>query len=229
MKDRKRDFESNRISAREILREYEKCVKTLQNDGLTTRRLPSQHLDPALPKLFWFTLTFPTCPTIAEQFLDIKWTSLEGNFKMTDLPSFAISFATAPAALVNCPPLPSVISMLCMVVPKGISVTVDSFFDRSIKTPSQTVQVSSKAYGFLDVDDDIYTDGFISFLSTSVPKTMVSPIIAPLGCKIYLFSPCPLCMRQMYAFRLGSYSMVTILPYMSFLFCRKSILQNRRL
>ncbi|MFS7971457.1 hypothetical protein Hanom_Chr09g00833061 [Helianthus anomalus] len=48
--------------------------------------------------------------------------------------------------------------MLCMVVPKGISVEVDSSF-LSIKTPSQTVQASSKAYGFLDVDGDIYTDG----------------------------------------------------------------------
>ena len=47
--------------------------------------------------------------------------------------------------------------MLCMAVPKGISVEVDSSF-WSIKTPSQTVQASSKAYGFLDVDD-IYTDG----------------------------------------------------------------------
>ncbi|KAF9660699.1 hypothetical protein SADUNF_SadunfPtG0004400 (chloroplast) [Salix dunnii] len=40
-------------------------------------RLPSQHLDPALPKLFWFTPAFPTCPTVAEQFLDIKRTSPE--------------------------------------------------------------------------------------------------------------------------------------------------------
>ncbi|MBA0879057.1 hypothetical protein Goshw_016954 [Gossypium schwendimanii] len=32
---------------------------------------------------------------------------------MADFPSFAISFATAPAALANCPHLPSVISMLC--------------------------------------------------------------------------------------------------------------------
>uniref|UniRef100_A0A1Y3BWI0 Uncharacterized protein ycf72 n=1 Tax=Helianthus annuus TaxID=4232 RepID=A0A1Y3BWI0_HELAN len=39
---------------------------------LTTGRLPSQRLDPALPKFFWFTPTFPTCPTVAEQFLDIK-------------------------------------------------------------------------------------------------------------------------------------------------------------
>ncbi|GJY54453.1 reverse transcriptase domain-containing protein [Tanacetum coccineum] len=125
---------------------------------LNTGRLPSQRLDPALPKLFWFTPTFPTCLTVAEQFLDIKRTSPEGNFNVADFPSFAISFATAPAALANCPPFPSVISMLCMAVPKGISVEVDSSF-LSIKTPSQTVQASSKAYGFLDVDGDIYTDG----------------------------------------------------------------------
>ncbi|KAF5788736.1 hypothetical protein HanXRQr2_Chr09g0362541 [Helianthus annuus] len=84
--------------------------------------------------------------------------AVEGNFNVADFPSFAISFATAPAALANCPPFPSVISMLCMAVPKGISVEVDSSF-LSIKTPSQTVQASSKAYGFLDVDGDIYTDG----------------------------------------------------------------------
>ncbi|KAG4914214.1 hypothetical protein JHK87_051886 [Glycine soja] len=95
---------------------------------LTTGRLPSQHLDPALPKFFWFTPTFPTCPTVAEQFLDIKRTSPEGNFNVADFPSFAISFATAPAALANCPPFPSVISMLCIAVPKGISVEVDSSF-----------------------------------------------------------------------------------------------------
>jgi len=50
-----------------------------------------------------------------------------------------------------------------MVVPKGISVEVDSFF-LSIKTSSQTVQASYKAYGFLDVDDDIYTDGSYIYL-----------------------------------------------------------------
>ncbi|KAM0025752.1 hypothetical protein Hdeb2414_s0021g00578261 [Helianthus debilis subsp. tardiflorus] len=41
---------------------------------LTTGRLPSQHIDPALPKFFWFTPTFPTCPTVVEEFLDIKRT-----------------------------------------------------------------------------------------------------------------------------------------------------------
>ena len=54
---------------------------------LTTGRLPSQRLDPALPKLFWFTPTFPTCPTVAEQFLDIKRTSPEGHFNVADLPN----------------------------------------------------------------------------------------------------------------------------------------------
>ncbi|MFS7899075.1 hypothetical protein Hanom_Chr17g01580761 [Helianthus anomalus] len=37
-----------------------------------------------------------TCLTIAEQFLDIKRTSPEGNFNVADFPSFANSFATAP-------------------------------------------------------------------------------------------------------------------------------------
>ena len=36
--------------------------------------------------------------------------------------SFAISFNIAPTTLANCPSFSSVISMLCMVVPKGISV-----------------------------------------------------------------------------------------------------------
>ena len=62
---------------------------------LTTGRLPNQHLDPALPKLFWFTPTLPTCPTVAQQFWDTKRTSPDGNLKVANLPSFAISFATA--------------------------------------------------------------------------------------------------------------------------------------
>jgi hypothetical protein len=60
--------------------------------------------------------------------------------KWANLPSFAISFATAPAALANCPPLSRVISMLCMAVPKGISVEVFFFLK---KKPSQTVQASA--------------------------------------------------------------------------------------
>lgn len=53
---------------------------------------------------------------------------------------------------------PGVISMLCMAVPKDISVKGRAF------------PIS---------------------IGTSVPKTMLYPIIAPLGCKIYLFSPFP--------------------------------------
>ncbi|KAB2041799.1 hypothetical protein ERO13_D02G149550v2, partial [Gossypium hirsutum] len=100
---------------------------------LTIGHLPSQHLDPALPKLFWFTPTFPTCSTVAKQFLDSKRTSPEGNFNLADFPFFAISFVTAPTTLANCSPLLSVISMLCMVVPKGISVEGHFWFCRCLK------------------------------------------------------------------------------------------------
>ncbi|GFQ03150.1 50S ribosomal protein l2-b chloroplastic, partial [Phtheirospermum japonicum] len=70
----------------------------------------------------------PLVRLLLSSFLDIKRTSPEGSFNVADFPSFAISIATTPAALTNCPPFPSVISMLCMVVPKGISVEVDSSF-----------------------------------------------------------------------------------------------------
>ncbi|KAG8488915.1 hypothetical protein CXB51_016858 [Gossypium anomalum] len=53
--------------------------------SLTMGCLPNQHL---------FAPTFPTCSTFAEQLLDIKRTSLEGNFNVADLPSLAINFAT---------------------------------------------------------------------------------------------------------------------------------------
>ncbi|XAR66371.1 hypothetical protein NMG60_11012584, partial [Bertholletia excelsa] len=163
---------------------------------LTTGRLPSQRLDPTLPKLFWFTPTFLTCPTVAEQFLDIKRTSPECNFNVADFPSFAISFATAPAALTNCPPLPSVISMLCMAVPKGISVEGRFRFCRCLKQFCLlhiTIFLDDRFLGFV-VNLIGYFQlrrAFPIFIGTSVPETMVSPIIAPLGCKIYLFSPSP--------------------------------------
>ena len=66
---------------------------------------------------------------MAEQFSDIKRTSPDGNLNVADRSSFAISSATAPAALANCPPFPSVISMLCIAVPKGLLVEVDSYSD----------------------------------------------------------------------------------------------------
>lgn len=78
-------------------------------------------------------------------------TSPEGNFNVTNFPSFAINFTTL--VLANCPLFPSVISMLCMVVPKSILVEVYLSF-WSIKTPFHIVYASSK-----DVDDDTYIDG----------------------------------------------------------------------
>ena len=71
--------------------------------SLTTERILSQHLDQALLKRFWFTLTLLTCLIVIEQFLDIKQISPEGNFYVADFPSFAISFTTTLAALANCP------------------------------------------------------------------------------------------------------------------------------
>ncbi|KAH0465384.1 hypothetical protein IEQ34_005487 [Dendrobium chrysotoxum] len=86
-----------------------------------------------LKNLLQGRLQLKSSPTVAKQFLDIKRTSQ------------ILIFAIASAALTNCPPFPSAISMLCMAIPKSISVEVDSSFF-SIKTPSQTVQASSKIY-----------------------------------------------------------------------------------
>ena len=50
-----------------------------------------------------------------------------------DFPSFAISFATAPTALANCPPFPSVIYMLCMAVWEMIALGHYKWADPSPK------------------------------------------------------------------------------------------------
>ncbi|KAK8301622.1 hypothetical protein V6Z12_D04G034100 [Gossypium hirsutum] len=166
---------------------------------LTTGHLPSQHLDPALPKIFWFTPTFPTCSTVVEQFLDIKRTSPEGNFNVADFPSFAISFATAAAALANCPPLPSVISINVgdIFIPPGkpFELPLLSFqfaSDHQMKCETRGASGSAESINLYEelLNSITYCcRAFPIFIGTSVPKTMVSPIIAPLGCKIYLFSP----------------------------------------
>ncbi|XVF36797.1 hypothetical protein REPUB_Repub19eG0089000 [Reevesia pubescens] len=96
--------------------------------GTTAGRLLSQYLDPVLPKFFWFTPIFSNCPTVVEHFLDIKRTFSESNFNLVDFPYFAISFAIAPASLTNCPSFPSVMSMLCMIVPKSMLIEVDFSF-----------------------------------------------------------------------------------------------------
>ncbi|KAI4984143.1 hypothetical protein ZWY2020_046515 [Hordeum vulgare] len=135
---------------------------------LTMGHLPSQHLDPALPKLFWFTPTLPTCPTVAKQFWDTKRTSQ----------MVILNFAIAPAALANCQPLPSVIYMLCMVVPKCISIEGRFRFCACFKQ-------------FFLLHITISLEAFPIDIVTFVPETIVYPTIAPLRCKIYLFSPSP--------------------------------------
>ncbi|KAJ1256103.1 hypothetical protein BS78_K083300, partial [Paspalum vaginatum] len=169
---------------------------------LTTGRLPSQHLDPALPKLFWFTPTLPTCPTVAKQFWDTKRTSPNGNLNVANLPSFAISFATAPAALGYRPPLPRVISMLCIALPKGILVEGRFRFCAYFKQFC-LIHITISLEGFVVnligyfqlrksiVQIALKSKAFPIDIGTFVPETIVSPIIAPLGCKIYLFSPSP--------------------------------------
>lgn len=47
---------------------------------------------------------------------------------MVDFSIFTFSFATVPVALANCPLVPNMIYMLCMLVPKGILVEVDYSF-----------------------------------------------------------------------------------------------------
>jgi hypothetical protein len=62
---------------------------------------------------------------------------------VANLPSFAISFATAPAALANCPPLPRVTYTRCavdrrdqIVTPQGGTATrseTESFLDNELR------------------------------------------------------------------------------------------------
>ncbi|KAG5606353.1 hypothetical protein H5410_027845 [Solanum commersonii] len=61
---------------------------------LTIGLLPSQRLDPVVPKLFWYTPTFPTCLTVAEQFLEIKRTSpeVQTTLKGRAFPNFIGTF-----------------------------------------------------------------------------------------------------------------------------------------
>jgi hypothetical protein len=58
--------------------------------------------------------------------------TIQCQISYIDFLSFAISFATTPAALANCPPFSSVISLLCMAVPKEI-YTLIFFINEAIK------------------------------------------------------------------------------------------------
>ncbi|KAI5000600.1 hypothetical protein ZWY2020_005189 [Hordeum vulgare] len=142
---------------------------------LSMGRLPSQHLDP--------------------QFWDTKRTSPDGNLKVADLPSFAMSFAITPAVLANFPPIPRMISMLCMAVPKGISGHFQfcAFFKQFCLLH---ITISPDLIGYFQLRKSIVQTAlkgraFPIDIGTFVPEAILSPIIAPLGCKIYLFSPSP--------------------------------------
>ena len=53
---------------------------------------------------------------------------INGPF-ITDLPYFAINFATMSIALANCPYFSSVISTLCITVEKGVSAQISIKFN----------------------------------------------------------------------------------------------------
>ncbi|KAJ7941892.1 Photosystem II protein D1, partial [Quillaja saponaria] len=60
---------------------------------LTTGRLPSQHLDPALPKLFWFhSQHFPLVRLLLSSFWISNGPPQKVILNVADFPSFAISF-----------------------------------------------------------------------------------------------------------------------------------------
>ena len=102
--------------------------------------------DAALPQLY--VLAFLFCCQHALMAQNQQLTRTKQNRKKGSLND---SGTISSAALANCPPFPSVISILCMAVPKGQILLLIN---------SQTVfRASSKAQGFLDVDDDIYRDG----------------------------------------------------------------------
>jgi hypothetical protein len=65
----------------------------------TIGHLPSQRVDPALPKPLLFVSVFPIRPTLAKQSWSVKQISPEGSLKIANLPSLATTFAAAPAGL----------------------------------------------------------------------------------------------------------------------------------
>ncbi|KAL8266343.1 hypothetical protein R6Q59_003687 [Mikania micrantha] len=74
---------------------------------------------------------------------------------------------------------------------------IDSFHTRKNRrksfdnTDSYFSMIFHDQYNWLNpVKSFLKGRAFPIFIGTSVPETMVSPIIAPLGCKIYLFSLC---------------------------------------
>jgi len=100
--------------------------------------LPSQHLDPALPTLLWFTPAFPTCPTLAQLFWDIKRTYPEEKvIRMWPISPLKQSVSLQHLLLTLIVP-PSQVWFLRYVWPCLTSGHIGwSRFFLSIKTPSQ--------------------------------------------------------------------------------------------
>ncbi|KAJ3667412.1 hypothetical protein LUZ60_018510 [Juncus effusus] len=80
-----------------------------------------------------------------------------------------------------------------MAVPKGISVEGPFQFCACFKQFSPYYHISRVNIFYEKLLNSITCcrRAFPIDIGISVPETMVSPIIAPLGCKIYLFSPSP--------------------------------------
>src|SRR3954469_16120462 len=87
----------------------------------TLGRLPSQRLLPALPTESSSCSEFPTSPIVARQRPCTSRISVERRRSVTWSPSLATTCALEPAVRQSCPPLPILSSMLCTVVPSGIS------------------------------------------------------------------------------------------------------------
>jgi hypothetical protein len=74
--------------------------------------IPIHLVRPAFPIVILFTSALPITPIVAKHSFRTKRISLDGNLKVTYLPSFASIFALVPAALTICPPRLGTNSML---------------------------------------------------------------------------------------------------------------------
>src|SRR6266545_2811009 len=106
----------------------------------TLGRRPSQRLLPALPTESSSCSELPTSPTVARQRACTRRISLDRSRRVTYSPSLATTWALDPAVRAICPPLPILSSMLCTVVPSGISPRGSAFPVRlSVPGPESTV------------------------------------------------------------------------------------------
>src|SRR5512138_517805 len=89
----------------------------------TLGRLPSQRVFPALPTESSSCSALPTSPTVARQRPCTRRISVERRRSVTYSPSLATTWALDPAVRASWPPFPILSSMLCTVVPSGISAS----------------------------------------------------------------------------------------------------------